>query len=218
MMVVLDRCVSIVRYHYKIFGGFIMRSKLKKIFNSILMVAILSVAIEGCTSKDVTSEERSTKDNIVTAKPKESKMLSEGAVVPDFTAETVDGNTFNLSDQKGKVVLLNFWATWCGPCVGEMPAFERLYNEYGEKVSILAVNCEEDKNTVSQFISDSGYTFPVAYDVDGDISTQYSTSGIPYTLVIGKDGLIKKIFLGADSDADVQYNEYKKAIDAILEE
>lgn len=218
MMVVLDRCVSIVRYHYKIFGGFIMRSKLKKIFNSILMVAILSVAIEGCTSKDVTSEERSTKDNIVTAKPKESKMLSEGDVVPDFTAETVDGNTFNLSDQKGKVVLLNFWATWCGPCVGEMPAFERLYNEYGEKVSILAVNCEEDKNTVSQFISDSGYTFPVAYDVDGDISTQYSTSGIPYTLVIGKDGLIKKIFLGADSDADVQYNEYKKAIDAILEE
>ena len=218
MMVVLDRCVSIVRYHYKIFGGFIMRSKLKKIFNSILMVAILSVAIEGCTSKDATSEERSTKDNIVTAKPKESKMLSEGDVVPDFTAETVDGNTFNLSDQKGKVVLLNFWATWCGPCVGEMPAFERLYNEYGEKVSILAVNCEEDKNTVSQFISDSGYTFPVAYDVDGDISTQYSTSGIPYTLVIGKDGLIKKIFLGADSDADVQYNEYKKAIDAILEE
>lgn len=143
--------------------------------------------------------------------------LSEGDVAPDFTVDTVDGNSFTLSEQKGKVVLLNFWATWCGPCVGEMPAFEKLYNEYGEKAVILAVDCAEDKNTVNQFISDKGYTFPVAYDVAGDVTIKYPASGIPYTLVIGKDGIVKKIFLGAD-EADAQYKEYKKAIDAVLDE
>ena len=143
--------------------------------------------------------------------------LSEEDLAPDFTAKTVDGKTFALSEQKGKVVLLNFWATWCGPCVGEMPAFEKLYSEYGEKIAILAVDCSEDENTVKQFVSDNGYTFPIAYDTDGAISTKYPTQGIPYTLVIGKDGKVKKTFLGAD-DADAQYQEYKKAIDGVVNE
>lgn len=143
--------------------------------------------------------------------------LSEEDLAPDFTAETVDGKEFVLSEQKGKVVLLNFWATWCGPCVGEMPAFEKLYSEYGEKIAILAVDCAEDKDTVKQFVSDNGYTFPVAYDTEGSISEKYPTSGIPYTLVIGKDGKVKKTFLGAD-DADAQYIEYKKAIDTVIDD
>ncbi|MBD5088221.1 MAG: TlpA family protein disulfide reductase [Clostridiales bacterium] len=143
--------------------------------------------------------------------------LSEEDLAPDFTAETVDGKTFALAEQKGKVVLLNFWATWCGPCVGEMPAFEKLYSEYGEKIEILAVDCSEDENTVKQFVSDNGYTFPIAYDIDGSISMKYPTQGIPYTLVIGKDGKVKKTFLGAD-DADAQYQEYKKAIDEVVNE
>lgn len=142
--------------------------------------------------------------------------LSEEDLAPDFTAETVDGKTFVLSEQKGKVVLLNFWATWCGPCVGEMPAFEKLYSEYGEKIAILAVDCAEDKDTVKQFVSDNGYTFPIAYDTEGTISAKYPTSGIPYTLVIGKDGKVQKTFLGAD-DADAQYIEYKKAIDIVID-
>lgn len=143
--------------------------------------------------------------------------LSEGDTAPDFTAETVEGKTFALSEQKDKVVLLNFWATWCGPCVGEMPAFEKLYSEYGDKIAILAVDCAEDENTVKQFVSDNGYTFPIAYDTEGSISAKYPTSGIPYTLVIGKDGIIKNIYLGAN-DADAQYVEYKEAIEAVLGE
>lgn len=146
-----------------------------------------------------------------------SQEFSEEDLAPDFKAETVDGKTFVLSEQKGKVVLLNFWATWCGPCVGEMPAFEKLYSEYGEKIAILAVDCAEDKDTVKQFVSDNGYTFPIAYDTEGAISAKYPTSGIPYTLVIGKDGKVQKTFLGAD-DADTQYIEYKKAIDMVIDD
>lgn len=139
----------------------------------------------------------------------------EGDSAPDFTAETADGSTFVLSEQKGKVVLLNFWATWCGPCVGEMPAFERLHSEFGQEVAILAISCMEDKETVNQFISDNGYTFPIAYDEEGAVTIKYPSDGIPYTLVIGKDGIVQDIYVGA-KDADAQYEEYKSAIESAL--
>ena len=143
--------------------------------------------------------------------------LSEGDAAPDFTAELVGGGTFTLSENKGKVVLINLWATWCGPCVGEMPAFEKLYNEYGDDLKIVGVNCVEDKDTVDAFVKDNGYTFPIAYDENGEINNCYPTQGIPYTLVVGKDGEIKNIYLGAESE-DVQYQLYKEAIDAALGE
>lgn len=141
--------------------------------------------------------------------------LSEGEMAPEFTASQADGGTFVFSEQNGKVVLLNFWATWCGPCVGEMPAFERLHEEYGDRVSILAVNCMEEMDTVNRFIADNGYTFPIAYDEKGDILKKYPSDGIPYTLIIDGNGMIKNIYLGA-LDAEQQYQEYKSAIDAVL--
>lgn len=141
--------------------------------------------------------------------------LQEGDTAPDFTADLADGSTFTLSEQSGKVVLLNFWATWCGPCVEEMPAFEKLYKEYGEEVAVLAVNSLEDEETVRQFVAETGYTFPIAFDVEGAVNMKYPTDGIPYTLVIGKDGTVQNIFVGA-TDADTQYQEYKSAIDSAL--
>ena len=143
--------------------------------------------------------------------------LSQGDQAPDFTAEVNDGSTFSLTEQKDKVILLNFWATWCGPCVEEMPAFEKLYQEYGDQVAILAVNSMEDKGTVDRFIEEKGYTFPIAYDEKGEIISKYPTDGIPYTLVIGKDGTVKKIYIGAKG-AEQQYEEYKSTIDSELQE
>ena len=122
-----------------------------------------------------------------------------------------------MSENSGEVILLNFWATWCGPCRDEMPAFEKLHREYGDKVQILAVDCAESRDEVDQFISDTGYTFPIAYDEDGSISELYPTDGIPYTLVIGRDGNIKAYYLGSEG-ADAQYEKYKSSIEEALNE
>lgn len=184
----------------------------------ILSVFLVIFALTGCGTGD---EKRDNNDQTEVSSGSEQEEqiivqeVSEGDLAPDFTAQTADGSTFVLSEQKGKVVLLNFWATWCGPCVREMPAFEKLNQEYGEEVAILAVNGMEDKDTVDQFISDNGYTFPIAYDVEGAVCLKYPSDGIPYTLVIGKDGTVQNIYLGA-RDADVQYEEYKGGIEAAL--
>lgn len=82
-------------------------------------------------------------------------------------------------------------------------------------MAILAINCMEDKETVNQFISDNGYTFPIAYDEEGSVTLKYPSDGIPYTLVIGKDGIVQDIYLGA-KDAEAQYQEYKSAIESAL--
>ncbi len=137
--------------------------------------------------------------------------LSESSAAPDFTAEVNDGSSFILSDHDGEVILLNFWATWCDPCVKEMPTFQKIYEEYGDKIQILAVNLSEDKYTVDTFISDAGYTFPVAYDENGEIGNKYPSDGIPYTVVIGKDGKVASIFLGSNG-ADEQYKKYRSAL------
>lgn len=192
--------------------------KFSRKVSSIMLAMALGLAVTGCGNS---TEEQAQQENSQEAQQESSQEtyqeLTTGDVAPDFTAELADGGSFTLSEQSDKVVLLNFWATWCGPCVQEMPAFEKLAEEYKEDVAILAVNCQEDTKTVDKFIEENGYTFPIAYDVEGMIGAKYPTTGIPYTLVIGKDGVIKKIYLGAQ-DADAQYKEYKAAIDAVLGE
>lgn len=142
-----------------------------------------------------------------------------GQEAPDFEVELTDGTTMSLSDAEGKVVLLNFWATWCGPCVGEMPALQKLYDDYNTtEVQILAVDCGETKREVDSFVKENGYTFPIAYDEEGTLSTElYPTDGIPYTVIIDRKGNIVTTFLGAD-ESDIQYEKYKKVISETLGE
>lgn len=138
-----------------------------------------------------------------------------GLAAPDFTTTLMDGSSFTLSEQQGKVVLLNFWATWCGPCVGEMPAFTRLVDTYGDQLSLLAVNSREDEQTVRDFLDEHGYTFPVALDPDLAVGELYPTEGIPYTVIIAPDGTVASIQLGA-SGADAMFDHYCQEIDKVL--
>lgn len=196
-----------------------MKTTIKKMTLLFLSVFLFACTLSGCGSAESTDTPQETDTGTEAAAQAETVAyhpLSEGDAAPDFTTALADGSTFTLSEHQGKVVLLNFWATWCGPCVREMPAFEKLHTEYGEDAVILAVNCLEDTGTVDAFIEENGYTFPIAYDTEGSVSMRYPTQGIPYTLVIDGEGIIQKIYVGA-ADAETQYQEYKGAIDEITE-
>lgn len=97
-----------------------------------------------------------------------------------------------------------------------MPAIEKLYEEYGNQVVIIGVNVGEDKSTVDAFIDTKNYTLPIAYDTESNISNLYPSAGIPYTVIIGKDGLVTETFLGA-KDADSQYTKLRRALQEAYE-
>ena len=111
--------------------------------------------------------------------------------VPDFTVYDVDGNPVKLSDYFGKPIVLNFWASWCGPCKMEMPDFEEKYKELGEEVQFLMINLTDGRETVeiaSAFIEGQGYTFPVLYDTASEAAYTYGVYSIPTTYFIDAEG------------------------------
>ena len=116
---------------------------------------------------------------------------------PDFTLPDPDGRQKSLSDWRGQPVLLNFWATWCGPCEVEMPALQAAYNEHqADGLVVLAVNTGEDFHTASQFIQANGFTLPVALDPDQTISNLLNVRGLPTSLFIQRDGTIARTWPG----------------------
>ena len=128
----------------------------------------------------------------------------------DFNLVSLAGKSLSLSSWKGKVVLLSFWATWCGPCKIEMPGMEKLYGQMKAKgLEIVAVDVSEDRSTVSSFIRKYGYTFPVLLDLKGEVSgsEMYAAGGIPVNYIIDRNGklLARVIGIGGPEwDSDVR--------------
>lgn len=133
----------------------------------------------------------------------EEKMLA-----PDFTVYDIEGNVVHLSDYMGKPIVVNFWASWCGPCKSEMPEFEEKYKELGEEVQFLMVNMtdgsRETVDVASEFINAQGYTFPVLYDTDINAAYLYSVYSLPTTYFIDNDGYIVAYAAGAIDGATLQ--------------
>jgi thiol-disulfide isomerase/thioredoxin len=130
----------------------------------------------------------------------EAKAL-EGKPAPDFKLTAIDGSTVSLADLKGHVAVLDFWATWCGPCVASLPSIDQLNTELSPKgVKIYAVNQQEDKPTVQKFLLTKKLGLPVLLDTAGDAGKKYMANAIPETVVVGKDGIIKKVFIGFGGD------------------
>ncbi len=136
-----------------------------------------------------------------------SEPVSEDAA-PGFTVTDSEGNEVKLSDFRGKGVVVNFWASWCGPCKSEMPHFQKAYEEYGENVHFLMVNMStafgDSRADAEKVLADGGYTFPVYYDTNAECAYAYGVTGIPMTIFVDADGMISSVKNGMISEADLE--------------
>jgi peroxiredoxin len=115
-----------------------------------------------------------------------------GRAAPDFRLARLGGGELRLSDLRGKVVILNFWASWCGPCRQEMPEFVRLYAaDQGRGLEIVAVDLQEAEGPVRDFLDEFGARFPVAFDRSGQVARAYRVNQLPVTLIVDRDGVIR---------------------------
>lgn len=135
---------------------------------------------------------------------------------PDFTVQNRSGETVALSDYFGKPIVINFWATWCGPCKSELPAFDALNKEYSEDVHFLMVNLTDGQREtiegVEEFLTENGYTFPVYFDTEYIASYTYGAYSIPLSIFIDKDGNVVNSHVGAMSEETL-----RNYMDSILE-
>ncbi|MBI4536397.1 MAG: TlpA family protein disulfide reductase [candidate division NC10 bacterium] len=155
-----------------------------------LGAVLLAMAIPSARAEAATIDQLAAALGILTPK--------ELVKAPEVVGPGLDGNTIRLGDFRGKVVFLNFWATWCIPCREEMPAMERLHQEFkGQGLVVLAVNYQENPSTVRAFIRELKLTFPVVLDPNGDAATKYLVRGLPATFLIDRNQVIAGRAIGA---------------------
>jgi peroxiredoxin/outer membrane lipoprotein-sorting protein len=127
-----------------------------------------------------------------------------GKPAPDFSLKGLDDTTTKLSEQKGSVVVVDFWATWCGPCMASLPHLDKLYKDQSANgLKAFAVDLQEDKATVKPVVARQGWSIPVLLDSDGAVAGIYKAEAIPETVVIGKDGKIKQVFVGGGHEEEI---------------
>jgi len=144
-------------------------------------LAFLNLALAGC------------------AQPEEPirRGIQVGRVAPDWTLEGLDGGSASLDDYRGQVVLLNFWATWCGPCRDEIPDLEAVYQARKKQgFVVLGLAVEEPRETVAPFVEEMGITYPVLLDVQGSVKKVFRVSGLPMSLLIDGQGVIRVRHVG----------------------
>lgn len=179
---------------------------MKKILTSFVL-ALSLVTISGFdASLSSNMSFRLTKQKAMTIMSKaEAAEISEGVAAPDFTfTDLATGKVMNLSDLRDKPVYLNFWATWCPPCVKELPHIQAKYEQYKDRIHFLAISVDSEQDAPAQFISSKGYTFPVGYGNEREISRAYNIEAIPASYIIGTDGTIKAQIVGSMDEADLE--------------
>ena len=187
----------------------ILKTTHQNTFSSIFAVWAVFFILLSCQAEAQVSTEaaRALRDANI-------QVLGQRIDPRDFSLPLLAGGNAALSSFKGKVVILNFWATWCPPCRVEMPSMETLYRRFNaEGLEILAVDIGEDSSTVQQFIQSSGYTFPVLLDSANRVSSIYGIRAIPTTFIIDREGKIIGNVIGS-----IMWDNQKviTAIDALL--
>lgn len=194
--------------------------KTYKILKMVLLALVFAAVLLGAKRLYDTLGAQVQMDTLgtqATQSAEESGTEPAKQTAPDFTVYDMDGNPHKLSDFRGKPVILNFWATWCGYCEAEMPDFEEKYQQYGDQIHFLMVDvtdgAQETVEKASAFIAERGFTFPVYYDTELQAASAYNTSGLPTTYFLDAEGYFVAWQQGMLSAESLQ-----KGIDILLAE
>ena len=168
-----------------------------KKLTALFLAVLLCISLFGCT-KDNTIEEDTTAEATEESSDK----------LPDFKVYDMDGNAVTLYESFGKPLVVNFWATWCPPCKAEMPYFDELYKEYGDRVDFMMVNITDGQRdtaaSVKAFIGSNKYSFPVYCDSEMSAAMAYGVNSIPMTLFIDSEGELINYKVGAISESALE--------------
>jgi peroxiredoxin/outer membrane lipoprotein-sorting protein len=151
------------------------------------------------------------------AQPQDGQPSAEliGQPAPDFTLENLEGEQVKLSDLKGQVVVLDFWATWCAPCIQAMPHLEKMHHDLADQdFRLFTINLREEDERVRDFMQSRNFDLPVLMDREGETAAKYQVGPIPHKVVIGKDGVVRQVFLGYGPSSEPQLRE---AVNAALQ-
>jgi len=135
------------------------------------------------------------------------------APAPDFTLKSQQGDNLKLSELRGKVILINFWASWCGPCRQEMPVLDELYRHYRSlDFTILGVNVEQNSDDARSLLKDVSVSFPVLFDNENKVSKLYDVKGMPSTVLVDRDGNIRYVHMGYKPGTEAEYQTQIRAL------
>ena len=195
-----------------------MSKKLLWITLAVVLIALIGGAsvLYNRLGDDYRMEQLATQPPEAIPEETEAEAETQSTLAPDFTAVDSQGNHVSLSDYFGKPIVLNFWASWCGPCKSEMPEFDEAYLARGEEIQFLMVNMtdgtRETLDIAKTFVTDSGYSFPVLYDINQEAAMIYGVTSLPTTLFINADGEMVAYAMGAIDGETLQ-----RGIDMITE-
>jgi peroxiredoxin len=145
-----------------------------------------------------------------------SNNIGEAIVAPDFTLKSKSGSNMRLAEQKGNIVLVNFWASWCGPCRAELPEFEKMQQDYQDLgFTVMAVNVDDDARKADVLLRDIKVSFPVLFDPEGQVSELYDVSAMPTTVLIDRDGNQRLLHKGYKRGDE---RKYRQAVKQLLRE
>ena len=149
---------------------------------------LLVVAISLACSREASGPAKTGQAPATQSQPE----LGVGATMPAYTAALLDGGSFDVAAERGKVVLINVWATWCGPCRYEIPALEKLHQKYESRgFKVVGVSIDEGElQPVKQFVSEHDMRYPIAHDPDGKVANMFQTEVIPTSVLIDRKGKI----------------------------
>jgi len=178
----------------------------------VIVAALFSLAMIGCQRSANSGSDQDSASN-----SDQPPIVAAGNVAADFKLQDLSGKTVSLSSMRGKVIFLNIWATWCGPCREEMPSMETLYQDLKKNRDFVVLAVSEDRRgrtAVAPYVEKNGFHFTVLLDPDNEISESYNVSGVPESFIIDRKGRIVAHHMGA---FDWSRSDVKDALTALID-